>query len=66
MGPGAHSRLGDYRFWTVLSPRDYNIKAASWADSDVSPMDQMVDDADGPTEERDKRFDFIKGKDFED
>jgi len=33
VGPGAHSRLGDYRFWTVLSPREYNEKASGWADS---------------------------------
>ena len=30
VGPGAHSRLGAYRFWTVLSPRDYAGRAASW------------------------------------
>ena len=30
VGPGAHSRLGAYRFWTVLAPRDYADHAASW------------------------------------
>ena len=30
VGPGAHSRLGEYRFWTVLSPRDYASRAARW------------------------------------
>ena len=30
VGPGAHSRLGAYRFWTVLSPRDYDSRAAQW------------------------------------
>ena len=30
VGPGAHSRLGEYRFWTVLSPRDYASRAAQW------------------------------------
>ena len=30
VGPGAHSRLGEYRFWTVLSPRDYAGRAARW------------------------------------
>ena len=30
VGPGAHSRLGAYRFWTVLSPRDYASRAANW------------------------------------
>ena len=45
VGPGAHSRLGDYRFWTVLSPRDYNSKAASWADTGIRPMGELVEDA---------------------
>ena len=45
VGPGAHSRLGDYRFWTVLSPRDYNTKAATWADSGVQPLDEFVETA---------------------
>ena len=30
VGPGAHSRLGSYRFWTVLSPREYASRAAEW------------------------------------
>ena len=30
VGPGAHSRLGAYRFWTVLSPRDYADRQAQW------------------------------------
>ena len=45
VGPGAHSRLGDYRFWTVLSPRDYNTKAATWADSGVQPLAELVETA---------------------
>ncbi len=45
VGPGAHSRLGDYRFWTVLSPRDYNTKAATWADSGVQPLADLVETA---------------------
>ena len=45
VGPGAHSRLGDYRFWTVLSPRDYNTKAATWADSGVQPLVDLVEAA---------------------
>ena len=32
VGPGAHSRLGDYRFWTVLSPREYASRAAVWSE----------------------------------
>ena len=45
VGPGAHSRLGGYRFWTVLSPRDYNTKAATWADSGVQPLADLVETA---------------------
>ena len=30
VGPGAHSRLGAYRFWSVLAPRDYASRAAQW------------------------------------
>ena len=33
VGPGAHSRLGDYRFWMVLAPREYARRAAEWADT---------------------------------
>jgi len=45
VGPGAHSRLGDYRFWTVLSPRDYNTKAGTWADSGSRPLADLVETA---------------------
>ena len=31
VGPGAHSRLGSYRFWTVPAPREYSDRAAGWA-----------------------------------
>ena len=34
-GPGAHSRLGQYRFWTALSPRDYARRAAEWRQADA-------------------------------
>ena len=43
VGPGAHSRLGDYRFWTVLSPRDYNTKATDWSDHGVPPIDELIE-----------------------
>lgn len=33
VGPGAHSRLGDYRFWTVLAPLEYERRAAKWSES---------------------------------
>ena len=45
VGPGAHSRLGDYRFWTVLSPRDYTTNAATWADSGSRPLADLVETA---------------------
>jgi len=37
VGPGAHSRLGDHRFWTVLSPRGYLDKAIAWAGANPEP-----------------------------
>ena len=43
VGPGAHSRLGDYRFWTVLSPRDYLNKAAAWADTGPLPEAELTE-----------------------
>ena len=33
VGPGAHSRLGENRFWTVLSPREYANRAAEWSEA---------------------------------
>ena len=33
VGPGAHSRLGDYRFWTVSGPREYASRTAEWQES---------------------------------
>ncbi len=30
VGPGAHSRLGPYRFWTVLPPGEYASRSARW------------------------------------
>ena len=36
-GPGAHSRIGRYRFWTVLSPGEYASRAKQWAQSDAGP-----------------------------
>lgn len=43
VGPGAHSRLGDYRFWTVLSPRDYNDKASGWPDSGPRAANELTE-----------------------
>ena len=33
VGPGAHSRLGEYRFWTALAPREYASRAAEWPEA---------------------------------
>ena len=43
VGPGAHSRLGNYRFWTVDSPRTYIDGASSWSDSDPSSFGKFTD-----------------------
>ncbi len=45
VGPGAHSRLGDYRFWTVLSPRDYNDKASGWPGSKPKAANELTEAA---------------------
>ena len=37
VGPGAHSRLGDYRFWDVSSPRLYADKVMQWRKSRPQP-----------------------------
>ncbi len=39
VGPGAHSRLVAYRFWTVLSPRDYASRAAGWREAPAGRWD---------------------------
>ena len=39
VGPGAHSRLGTYRFWTILSPRDYASREAQWQQSSPGQRD---------------------------
>ena len=39
VGPGAHSRLGTYRFWTILSPRDYASREAQWRQSSQGQRD---------------------------
>lgn len=43
VGPGAHSRLGEYRFWTVLSPRDYAARAAEWSEGRARPWDALAE-----------------------
>ncbi len=41
VGPGAHSRLGRYRFWTVLPPREYVTRRAGWAASPTAPWGDL-------------------------
>ncbi|MBO54131.1 MAG: coproporphyrinogen III oxidase [Dehalococcoidia bacterium] len=43
VGPGAHSRLGSYRFWTVDSPRTYIEGAATWSKSNPSCFEKFAD-----------------------
>ena len=38
VGPGAHSRLGNYRFWTVDSPRAYIDKVNQWSKAIHEPI----------------------------
>ncbi|PKB57598.1 MAG: hypothetical protein BZY73_02470 [SAR202 cluster bacterium Casp-Chloro-G3] len=41
VGPGAHSRLGNYRFWTVDSPRAYIDKVNQWAKAKHEPISEL-------------------------
>ncbi len=45
VGPGAHSRLGEYRFWTVLSPRDYAAKASEWLRTGQPKLERVDEEA---------------------
>ena len=47
VGPGAHSRLGSRRFWTVKPPRDYIRLAQKWNESRSGASNQSleIDDA---------------------
>ncbi len=44
VGPGAHSRLGEYRFWTALAPREYADRASRWAQEDSTGWDEFGED----------------------
>ena len=41
VGPGAHSRLGDYRFWTVLAPREYARRAEEWSEAFIRSWEML-------------------------
>ena len=47
VGPGAHSRLGNRRFWTVKPPRDYIRLSEQWRTDSVSASKPVreIDDA---------------------
>ena len=38
VGPGAHSRLGDYRFWDISPPRLYADKVKQWHGRSPQPV----------------------------
>ena len=42
VGPGAHSRIGNYRFWDVDSPNDYMLRVKKWEDSEPHPFDSFT------------------------
>ena len=41
VGPGAHSRLGAYRFWDISSPRSYLNKVTQWEKSQPGPFNTL-------------------------
>ena len=45
VGPGAHSRLGAYRFWDIASPRSYLNKVTQWQKSQQDPFDRLDETA---------------------
>ena len=53
VGPGAHSRLGSHRFWTVNSPRGYIDRARRWKEAGAFPGAAHLDSPEGEA--------FLKG-----
>ncbi len=50
VGPGAHSRLGSHRFWTVSSPRTYIANVEQWAGQQpcfIKRLGNRLDSAEG-------------------
>jgi len=45
VGPGAHSRLGSYRFWDVSSPRSYMTNVRKWAASNPEACQSLTEAA---------------------
>ena len=44
VGPGAHSRLGRFRFWDVSSPQRYTTAVKSWRASDPAVFSAFGDE----------------------
>ncbi len=44
VGPGAHSRLGDYRFWQETSPRSYIEKVRQWNNGTQQQISELNED----------------------
>ena len=42
VGPGAHSHIGNYRFWDVASPNTYMLRVKKWQDSMPQPFDSLT------------------------
>lgn len=45
VGPGAHSRLGEFRFWDVASPRVYMQRVQQWAQSGPGLLSSITEAA---------------------
>ena len=43
VGPGAHSRLGRYRFWEANSPRTYISRVKRWQATQPGPFDSLTE-----------------------
>jgi oxygen-independent coproporphyrinogen-3 oxidase len=43
VGPGAHSRLGEFRFWDVDSPRTYIARVQQWSESNPQPLAALTE-----------------------
>ena len=44
VGPGAHSRIGNYRFWDVDSPNAYMLRVKQWEDTKPQSFDCLTED----------------------
>ena len=42
VGPGAHSHIGNYRFWDIASPNAYMLRMKKWEDSKPQPFDSLT------------------------